>query len=38
MDRWRVSLFGDRLHVIVDEDAEAAFGGLPVGSKRAAFA
>src|SRR5713226_7177924 len=22
MDRWRVSLFGDRLHVIVDEDAE----------------
>jgi ABC-2 type transport system ATP-binding protein len=21
-DRWRVSLFGDRLHVIVDEDAE----------------
>ncbi len=21
MDRWRVSLFGDRLHVIVDEDA-----------------
>jgi len=23
MDRWPVSLFGDRLHVIVDEDAEA---------------
>jgi len=23
MDRWRVSLFGDRLHVIVDEDAAA---------------
>ena len=23
MERWRVSLFGDRLHVIVDEDAEA---------------
>jgi ABC-2 type transport system ATP-binding protein len=23
MDRWRVSLFGDRLHVVVDEDAEA---------------
>lgn len=22
MDRWRVSLFGDRLHVVVDEDAE----------------
>ena len=21
MERWRVSLFGDRLHVIVDEDA-----------------
>jgi ABC-2 type transport system ATP-binding protein len=24
MDSWRVSLFGDRLHVIVDGDAEAA--------------
>ena len=23
MERWRVSLFGDRLHVIVDEDADA---------------
>ena len=23
IDRWRVSLFGDRLHVIVDEDAAA---------------
>ncbi len=23
MDRWRVALFGDRLHVIVDEDAAA---------------
>jgi len=23
MERWRVSLFGDRLHVITDEDAEA---------------
>ena len=23
MDRWRVSLFGDRLHVIVDDDAAA---------------
>jgi ABC-2 type transport system ATP-binding protein len=22
-ERWRVSLFGDRLHVITDEDAEA---------------
>jgi ABC-2 type transport system ATP-binding protein len=22
MDRWRVSLFGDRLHVVVDEDAD----------------
>ena len=22
MDRWRVSLFGDRLHVITDDDAE----------------
>jgi ABC-2 type transport system ATP-binding protein len=22
MDRWRVSLFGDRLHVITDEDAD----------------
>jgi ABC-2 type transport system ATP-binding protein len=24
MERWRVSLFGDRLHVIMDEDAEQA--------------
>jgi ABC-2 type transport system ATP-binding protein len=24
MDRWRVSLFGDRLHVIVDDDPEKA--------------
>jgi ABC-2 type transport system ATP-binding protein len=23
MDHWRVALFGDRLHVIVDGDAEA---------------
>jgi ABC-2 type transport system ATP-binding protein len=23
MDRWRVALFGDRLHVIVDDDAAA---------------
>jgi ABC-2 type transport system ATP-binding protein len=22
MDRWRISLFGDRLHVIVDEDPQ----------------
>ena len=22
MDRWRVSLFGDRLHVIIDDDVE----------------
>jgi len=22
MDRWRVSLFGDRLHVVVDEDPQ----------------
>jgi ABC-2 type transport system ATP-binding protein len=22
MDRWRVSLFGDRLHVIIDDDIE----------------
>ncbi|MBS1788931.1 MAG: ABC transporter ATP-binding protein [Acidobacteria bacterium] len=28
MDRWRVSLFGDRLHVIVDEDAKAGIGRL----------
>jgi ABC-2 type transport system ATP-binding protein len=24
LERWRVSLFGDRLHVIVDEDASTA--------------
>src|SRR5262249_9453110 len=24
MDRWRISLFGDRLHVIVDEDPPSA--------------
>jgi ABC-2 type transport system ATP-binding protein len=24
MERWRVSLFGDRLHVIVDEDVASA--------------
>jgi ABC-2 type transport system ATP-binding protein len=28
MDRWRVSLFGSRLHVVVDEDAETAVLGL----------
>jgi ABC-2 type transport system ATP-binding protein len=26
MDRWRISLFGDRLHVIVDEDPRTAIG------------
>jgi ABC-2 type transport system ATP-binding protein len=24
MDRWRVSLFGDRLHVVVDDDVDPA--------------
>jgi ABC-2 type transport system ATP-binding protein len=28
MERWRVSLFGSRLHVVVDEDAETAVLGL----------
>jgi ABC-2 type transport system ATP-binding protein len=28
MERWRVSLFGDRLHVIVDEPAEAGVRGV----------
>ena len=28
MERWRVSLFGDRLHVIVDEDAPTAIRSL----------
>jgi len=28
MDHWRVSLFGDRLHVIVDEDAESGIARL----------
>jgi ABC-2 type transport system ATP-binding protein len=28
MERWRVSLFGSRLHVVVDEDAESAIAGL----------
>ena len=23
-DRWRIALFGDRLHVVTDEDARAA--------------
>ncbi len=28
MERWRVSLFGDRLHVIVDDEASAGIGRL----------
>jgi ABC-2 type transport system ATP-binding protein len=28
MDRWRVSLFGDRLHVIVDQDPQTAIASL----------
>jgi ABC-2 type transport system ATP-binding protein len=28
MDRWRVSLFGDRLHVIIDDEPSAGIGGL----------
>jgi ABC-2 type transport system ATP-binding protein len=28
MDRWRVSLFGDRLHVVVDEDVESGISNL----------
>ena len=28
MDRWRVSLFGDRLHVVIDEDAETGIADL----------
>jgi ABC-2 type transport system ATP-binding protein len=28
MDRWRISLFGDRLHVMVDEDVEAGIAKL----------
>jgi ABC-2 type transport system ATP-binding protein len=28
MDRWRVSLFGDRLHVVVDEDPQAGIGNI----------
>jgi ABC-2 type transport system ATP-binding protein len=28
MDRWRVSLFGSRLHVVVDDDAQTAIDGL----------
>ena len=27
-DRWRISLFGDRLHVVVDDDPNAAIAGL----------
>jgi ABC-2 type transport system ATP-binding protein len=28
IDRWRVSLFGSRLHVVVDDDAQTAIDGL----------
>lgn len=28
MDRWRVSLFGDRLHVIIDDEPSVGIGGL----------
>jgi ABC-2 type transport system ATP-binding protein len=28
MEHWRVSLFGDRLHVIVDDDARTGIAGL----------
>jgi ABC-2 type transport system ATP-binding protein len=28
IDRWRVSLFGSRLHVVVDDDAQSAIPGL----------
>ncbi len=28
MERWRVSLFGDRLHVVVEEDVEAGIAKL----------
>ncbi|MGH9843889.1 MAG: ABC transporter ATP-binding protein, partial [Blastocatellia bacterium] len=28
MERWRVSLFGDRLHVVVEEDEETAVSNL----------
>ncbi len=34
MDPWRVSLFGDRLHVIVDGDAQAAARALTAGLAR----
>ena len=34
MDRWRVSLFGDRLHVIVDEDADTGIRNLSDQLKR----
>ena len=34
MDRWRVSLFGDRLHVIVDEDADTGIRNLSERLKR----
>ena len=34
MDRWRVSLFGDRLHVIVDEEAETGIRNISERLKR----
>lgn len=35
MERWRVSLFGDRLHVVVDEDEETAISQLTERLRRA---
>ena len=34
MDRWRVSLFGDRLHVIIDEDAQTGIKNITARLKR----
>ena len=34
MDRWRVSLFGDRLHVIIDEDAQTGIKNITQRLKR----
>ena len=34
MDRWRVSLFGDRLHVIIDEDAQTGIKNITERLKR----
>ena len=34
MDRWRVSLFGDRLHVIIDEDAQTGIRNITERLKR----